>query len=298
MRSRPFFAVTAGLVLLAGLDGSANPAAPPGFLDAYTWSMDDPLLGGLSGIEIFPNGQDFIALSDRAAFTTGRILRDAEGRISAIEAQPMTRLKGKGDDLLKGPKADSEGLALAPDGSIYISFEGSARVLHYPRIGGSAENLPSHPDFRHMQPNASLESVAIGPDGTIYTLPERTGNAKAPFPVYRLRRGKWDKDLSIPRRDAFLPVEADVGPDGRFYVLERDFRGLSGFASRLRRFDFGDNALINEVTLIETPTGLHDNLEGLSVWRDANGRLTATMIADNNFNFFLRNQIVEYRLPD
>jgi hypothetical protein len=89
-----------------------------------------------------------------------------------------------------------------------------------------------------------------------------------------------------------------VGPDGRFYVLERDFRGLAGFASRLRRFDFGDNALTNEVTLIETPTGLHDNLEGLSIWRDENGRLTATMIADNNFSFLLPNQIVEYRLPD
>ena len=43
---------------------------------------------------------------------------------------------------------------------------------------------------------------------------------------------------------------------------------------------------------------IRDSLEGLSVWRDANGRLTATMIADNNFSFFLRNQIVEYRLPD
>ena len=100
-------------------------------------------------------------------------------------------------DRLKGLKADSEGLALAPDGSIYISFEGSARVLHYPRIGGSAENLPSHPDFRHMQLNSSLESVAIGPDGTIYTLPERTGDTNAPYPVYRLRGGKWDKDCLL-----------------------------------------------------------------------------------------------------
>ena len=298
MRSRTFLAVTAGFVLLAGLDGSANPAAPPGFLDAYTWRTDDPLLGGLSGIEIFPNGRDFIALSDRGTYTTGRITRDAEGRISGIEAQPMTRLKGRGIAPLKGVKADSEGLSIAADGSFYVSFEGDARILHYLNLNGPAENLPSHPDFRRMQPNASLESMAIGPDGAIYTLPERTGDAKAPFPVYRLRDGEWDKDLSIPRRDAFLPVEADFGPDGRFYVLERDFRGLAGFASRLRRFDLTPAGLTNEVTLIETPTGLHDNLEGLSVWRDGNGRLTATMIADNNFSFFLRNQIVEYRLPD
>ena len=49
-------------------------------------------------------------------------------------------------------------------------------------------------------------------------------------------------------------------------------------------------------TLLETPTGTHENLEGLAVWRDPEGRLRLTMVADDNFNLFLRNQIVEYRL--
>ena len=298
MRSRAFFALPAGLVLLAGLDGSANPAAPPGFLDAFTWRMDDARFGGMSGIEIYPDGAHFVALSDRGAVVTGQINRDTEGRISSIDAGSMARLNGKSDLPLQGLRADSEGLALAADGSIYISFEGVARVLHYPKIGGYAENLPSAPDFKKMQTNSSLESLAISADGTIYTVPERSGSAQNPFPIYRFKDGAWDKDLSIPRRDAFLPVEADIGPDGRFYLLERDFRGFSGFASRLRRFDIGPNGLINEFTLLETPAGLHDNLEGLSVWRDKEGRLVATMIADNNFNFLLRTQIVEYRLPD
>jgi hypothetical protein len=298
MRRRAFLAVAAGLVALAGLDGSANPATPPGFLGSFTWRMDDPRFGGFSAIEVFPNGRDFIALSDRAVFTTGRFIRNADGRITGVAARPIQGLKGKGDVYLHGPRADSEGLALAADGSIYVSFEGAARVLHYPRIGGSAENLPNAADFATMQQNSSLEALAIGSDGTLYTLPERSGNLDLPYPVYRFRDGKWDKKLSIPRRGAFLPVGADIGPDGRFYLLERDFRGLAGFASRLRRFDLGAKSLTAEVTLIETPAGLHDNLEGISVWRDAKGRMTATMIADDNFNFLLRTQIVEYRLPD
>ena len=58
------------------------------------------------------------------------------------------------------------------------------------------------------------------------------------------------------------------------------------------------NAMTNEVTLLETPRGLYDNLEGLSIWRDGAGHITATMVSDDNFSFFLRTQIVEYRLPD
>jgi hypothetical protein len=44
-------------------------------------------------------------------------------------------------------------------------------------------------------------------------------------------------------------------------------------------------------------TGTHDNLEGLDVWADAEG-LRATMISDDNFRFFQRTEIVDYRLPD
>jgi hypothetical protein len=50
--------------------------------------------------------------------------------------------------------------------------------------------------------------------------------------------------------------------------------------------------------LLETPVGLYDNLEGVSIWRDDAGHLTATMVSDDNFAFFLRSEIVEYRLPD
>ena len=53
-----------------------------------------------------------------------------------------------------------------------------------------------------------------------------------------------------------------------------------------------------EQTLFETPMGMFDNLEGLSVWRDATGALRATMISDDNFFFLQQTQIIEFRLPD
>ena len=84
-----------------------------------------------------------------------------------------------------------------------------------------------------------------------------------------------------------------MGPDGRLYVLERDFTGL-GFRSRLRRLNIDGSG---EEILLTTATGTHDNLEGLDVWADAEG-LRATMISDDNRYFFQETQFVDYRLPD
>ena len=297
MQRRAFLALTAGVGLLAGLQGSASPVPPAGLLSDVVWTMDDPRFGGFSAIEVQPDGLGFVALSDKGAVARGRFTRDGEGRITKITGGPMIRLKGQGEDPLRPGRTDSEGLAIAPDGTTYVSFEGPARVLRYATLEGPAENLPSPPDFERMQRNSALEALAIGPDGTLYTLPERSGGEKQPFPVYRYRKGKWDKDLSIPRSGGYLAVAADIGPDGRFYLLERQFRGLAGFSTRLRRFDLGTR-LTGETTLLQTPVGLHANLEGMSVWRDRKGRLTATLIADDGFSFLFATRIIEYRLPD
>ncbi len=297
MQRRAFLALTAGFGLLAGLQGSASPVPPAGLLSDVVWTMDDPCFGGLSAVEVQADGLGFVALSDKGAFVRGRFTRDGEGRIIRIDARPMMPLKGQGEEPLRPGRTDSEGLAVAPDGSAYVSFEGPARVLRYATLEGSAENLPTPPDFARMQTNSALEALAIGPDGTLYTLPERSGGEKRPFPVYRFRKGEWDKDLSIPRSGGYLAVAADIGPDGRFYLLERQFRGLAGFSTRLRRFDIG-SALTGETVLLQTPVGLHANLEGLSVWRDKSGRLTATLIADDGFSFLFATRIIEYRLPD
>jgi hypothetical protein len=149
------------------------------------------------------------------------------------------------------------------------------------------------PAFVPLQNNASLEALAVDADGELYTIPERSGLATLPFPVYRLKDGVWDQPFDIPRRGAFLISGADIGPDGRLYVVERDFLGI-GFRSRVRRFDLTGG---NEELLLETSVRQHDNLEGISVWQDDTG-LRLTLISDDNYRAFQRTEIVEYRLTD
>ncbi|HMO08540.1 MAG TPA: esterase-like activity of phytase family protein [Paracoccaceae bacterium] len=293
MRRRSGLALIAGGLAALALRGGATAASQHGFRSAFRWRMDDPLFGGVSAIHVFPGGARFLVVTDRGAWTEGRIARDAAGHIAAITAAPMRLLRGTGEAPLAEGRTDAEGIAVAQDGTVYVSFEGPARVLRYARPDGPAENLHSHPDFARMQRNSALEALAIGPDGALYTLPERSGRITRPFPVYRFRSGVWDQPFSLPRRGNFLPVGADIGPDGRLYLLERAFAGLRGFASRLRRFDLSGG---REEVLVETPFGLHDNLEGVTVWQEAGGRLVATLVADDNFRFFQRTELVEYAL--
>lgn len=300
MRRRTGLALIAGAALVLGLPGASARPDAQGLRGAWRWRGAGPHFGGLSALHVFPRGEMFLAITDRAHWVQGRFLRDAEGRITGIDAPAPRPLLGTGSEPLVKGRTDSEGVAVGPDGTVYVSFEGAgtARVLAYDRIDGPARNLPVPPEFRRMQLNSALEALAVAPDGTIYTLPERSGRLDRPFAVWRFRRGAWTQPFSLPRRGPWLAVGADVGPDGRFYLLERDLRGLAGFVMRLRRFTLSEAGLADEVTLIETEPGLHDNLEGLSVWRDAAGGLVATMVSDDNFRFFQRTEIVEYRLPD
>lgn len=273
------------LGLLAGCSGILRADQSAFF--QYTWSVDDGQFGGFSGIELSPDGTRLTAISDRGNLWKADINRAVDGSIKAVSNAQRTAVEPA-----KGRRApDVEGLAINPNGDIYLSFEGRHSVNKIDATGMTIE-LPRPKSFAAMQNNSSLEALAIDANGALYTLPERSGRVTRPFPVYRFDGNAWMVAFRVPRRGPFLAVGADIGPDGRFYLLERHFTGLA-FQSRVRRFALDGS---DEIEILSTATGLHDNLEGISVWQSPAG-LRMTLVSDDNFRFFQRTELVEYPLP-
>lgn len=295
MRRRLALALIAAAGLGLGLTTDAGQPGAATYLGSYRWVMDDPGFGGFSALALSPDGQAFTALSDKAHVFTGTISRDDAGRITGVVAGPPIVLRDIAGAQLQGLDSDSEGLAIAPRGGFYVSFEAQHRIRLYPAPDQPAQRLPGHPDFAGFQINSGLEALAIDARGHIFAIPERSGALDRPFPVYRFDGQGWDIPFAIPRSNAFLPVSADIGPDGWLYVLERALTG-PGFRSRLRRFDITGDRINAEETLLQTRTAQHDNLEGMSIWQDDRGRIRITLISDDNFKFFQRTEFVDYVL--
>jgi hypothetical protein len=296
MRFGSSLQVTLALILvsLASL-ASAEGTGRAQYLGSFTWDIDAPWFGGWSGIELSPDGRQMWVISDRARILDAEIIRDGD-QITAVQPGQMSRLKSSEGKDLTHRIADSEGLAIAPDGALYISFESVTRIARFASATANAQVLRKNPTFRKLARNKALEALAIDPEGRLFALPEQV-EPDGSIQVFVLDNYVWTTPFSLTGDPDFLPVGADFGPDGRFYLLERAFN-VWGFRSRVRRWDISGGRPTNEELLIETEGGTHDNLEGLTVWRDQQGRTRLTMIADDNFLTLQNTEIVEYAVQE
>ncbi|MFA3916833.1 esterase-like activity of phytase family protein [Ruegeria hyattellae] len=294
MRRRSAIAVICALALTGSVHAVERSGAIPA--GSYQWTAKAPWFGGFSGLELSDDGMSMLALSDRSILVSAKLQR-TDGRVSGVDVTSAHWVRSSRNKRMIGRAGDSEGLAVAPDGSHYISFEGVHRLAHFANPESRSKVLPRPKAFKKLAKNGSFEPLAIDAKGRLYTMPESSRAADGTIPVYRWDGRHWSTPFKLPHRGDYLPVGADFGPDGRLYVLERA-TGTLGFRSRLRRWTVTDTAATNEETVLDTRSGTHENLEGVSVWRDAKGKLRATMISDDNFVFFLRTEIVEYTLPE
>ena len=277
------------------------PAAQSGeaeLLGSYTWTREgEKEFGGFSGLELTERGTRFTAISDHGGIVTGRLLRDARGVVTGVEAGKVRRIRRPDGLILTRDAKDTEGLAQANDGTLYISFERHHRVMRLDRPGGRLAPLPRDRRFGHLLHNAGLEALAIDAAGRLHAIPERSGYGGTPFPVYRFDGEAWEHAHDLPRRGKFLVVGADFGPDGRLYILERAFRAVTfSFASRVRVFTLGERGVEAEETLLVSRFGEHDNLEAIDIWQDAAGGLRMTLLSDDNFLRLQVTEFVDYRL--
>lgn len=273
---------------------------PAGAAEAHfhgSWVWPDRGVGGLSGLEVADDGLAFVAVSDRGTRHDGRFRR-TDGRITGLQRVTTTPLRRRDGAAVTGGAVDAEGLACvrpASGAACDVSFEVIHRIVFFAAPDAVARNRPDPEALGPLQHNSGLEALAVDASGRLLAIPERSGDLARPFPVLRLDGRRWSVAYRLRRDPPFLPVGADIGPDGALYLLERHFTGLA-FRARVRRFTLGPDGVTGEETLLTTRPGRHDNLEALAVWADAPGSLRLTMVSDDNFHMLQRTEFVEYRV--
>lgn len=255
------------------------------------WELEAPWFGGWSGIEMDAEGSRMTVINDRGHMVHAA-LRRSNGDITGVAVQSVIQLGRPNGGRLRKRASDSEGLAIADDGSAYISFEHRHRIMQVDLANGRTFGRIPLPFDDTLGPNSGIEALAVSADGTLFAIPEQPAEDGGPFPVYAYENGAWRTSAYVPQRGPFVPVGADFDPMGRLWLLERAVTPV-GFRSRIRLFVI-DPVAPREYTVLTTVPTRFDNLEGISVWQDQRGQLRVTMISDDNFLRLLRTQIVEF----
>lgn len=228
------------------------------------------------------DGVNVFMVSDHGFLVAARLQRGNRQEIVGMELRQVSLLRGTDGQPLGAGMRDAEGISIGSDGSIYVAFEEHNRVMRYRQPGGAAEDLGAHRDFSRLRAGRGLESVAVAPDGRVYSIPERAARATYGFPSYVWSRNAgWDGAFRLPSDGQFLPVGADFGPDGRLYVLEREY-SARGYRSQVRRFSVNGQGISEGQWVMRSEYGQFGNLEGLSVFRDWGGRIRMLMVADDD----------------
>jgi hypothetical protein len=100
--------------------------------------------GGLSGLDISPDGRHLIAITDCGTWFTGRLTYDSAGQLSGISNTHMQPVISTDGNPLSGrASTDSESIARLIDGSLIIGFEQRHRLSRFTAPGAPAKPIGS-----------------------------------------------------------------------------------------------------------------------------------------------------------
>jgi hypothetical protein len=262
--------------------------------------------GGISALRVRPDGEHFLALSDRASWFLWRIVYEYNRPIGIADASAAPVLGGDGKP---APQWDTE--SIAEDGNtLYVGLERINSIFSFDfdwkSFPANARPVSVPPELKDLPFNQGLEGMVFVPKkynlaGTLIGFSEKglteAGNLKA-----FLIGGPSPGMFSVKRTDGYDISDAAMLPNGDILILERQYSLQLGVAMRIRRIrlqDIKPGALVDGSTIVETD--LHsqiDNMEAMSVHRSRSGETVLTLMSDDNFSPIQRTLLLQFVLKE
>jgi hypothetical protein len=265
--------------------------------------------GGLSGWRLDAKGEQFISMSDKGTWFTGRIVykgREMTG-LADVEAAPM--LGADGRPITARGWFDTEAIAL--DGPlVYVGLERVNQILKFdfskggPRSRGEVIAVP--PAMRKLPYNKGLEALVLVPKGlplagTLIAISERGLDSDGNI-IGFLIGGPQPGDFAVRRSNNFDISDAVVLRSGDLLILERKFSWLAGVGIRIRRIALKSiqrGATVDGPSIFEADLGHEvDNMEAIDAHVTPEGDTVLTMISDDNFSMIQRTLLLQFTLID
>ena len=274
------------------------------FLGGLILYANDKAFGGYSGIELSPDGTSLLAVSDAGTWLRADLIV-AGGRPTGLKRARIGRLMALGSRRLRRSRdRDAEGLRLIKgsldDGVALVSFERNERIGYFDiakgELGAPVRYLRPP---RRLPHNKGLEAVAVlkhgAKKGRVIAFAERSTDANGHHRGWIWLDGQ-PRPVALTDVGGFDVTDIAVAPEGDLYVLERRFRWSEGVKMRVRHIAaeaVKPGALLDGRVVVRADMRHEiDNMEAMSLHRDARRRLVLTMMSDDNFNRLLQRTLL------
>lgn len=277
-------------------------------------SSPDARFGGWSGLVVSADGKRLLSQSDEAHWLRAGLVYDTKGDLAGVKNAQLADMRDMSGGTMTKAEGDAEGLdaltKAGPDGAVIVSFERDARVWRY-ELSGSLDVKPTSvamPEaIKSLRYNEGLEGLTIFRPGELLTVSEDTPDANGDMEAWLVPDPEHASDntggqLGVVPHAPYQISDAAMGPSGKhLYLLERHYFGpVGGIAIAVREIDAGDvkpgarlgGKEIAQFDMRETI----DNMEGLALRRNADGKTFLYMISDDNYNPLQRTLLLMFEL--
>jgi len=273
-------------------------------------SSPDARFGGWSGLVVSADGRRLLSQSDEAHWLHAGLVYDANGNLAGVDHAQLADMLDMAGKTMSKEEGDAEGLdaltPAGPDGPVAVSFEREDRVWRYDlsnSLDAMPTPIPTPEAIRSLRYNQGLEGLAALAPGALLAVSEDTRDAAGDMEAWLVSDPAHDADtqtaqLGVVPHPPYEISDAAMGPSGKhLYLLERHYFGpIGGIAIAVRQIDAGDikaGARLGGVEIAKFD--MHetiDNMEGLALRRDANGKTFLYMISDDNYDHVLQRTLL------